>query len=187
MATIRSRSAAARPHRSGCTKTCSAGSSRGSKRSDEPAEKSGSDSTEIGGPFVTAVERGHDDGRPGCAKPALVVSKLLRRVPVIPLAAAKKSLRDTRERLRLEIGRHVAAERNDAAGLMTAKCSGPKRHGHALRKPCEDGRRAVTRCSPDLIDDGGEIREVVGDHHVTILVRHPAGDDVAGAASIEAV
>src|SRR5215471_1795438 len=106
--------------------------SSGSKESGEPVEKRRGHAIEIGGPFVAAIERRHDNVRSRRAKPCLIVSEFLRRVPVVPFTAANQRFGNPRKRFRRELRRHVAAKRDDSGRLLAGGGGGAKRHCHAL-------------------------------------------------------
>src|SRR5262245_16015244 len=117
---------------------CSGRSSSGSTGSGEPVEKCRGHAIEISGPFVTAIKCRHHHIRARRSESRLVVGKLLRCVPIVSFAAANQRLRDAPERLFVELGWHVAAEREEPVRRVTTKRGRTKRHGDTLREAGKD-------------------------------------------------
>ena len=87
------------------------------------------------------------------------------------------AVRTSGERGRVELRRHVAADRDDAVHRRGGRGRGAKSHRHALREPGEHQRAArVGHLARRRVDHACDVGEVVGDRQLAILPRHPAGD-----------
>ena len=72
-------------------------------------------------------------------------------------------------------------------GLMAPKGRRAIRRRDSLRKTCEYQRTTARPLSRNSLDDRRHIGDVVGDHQLAILSRHPARDDVLRSSAVEAM
>src|SRR6188508_1795734 len=72
----------------------------------------------------------------------------------------------------LQLGRHVARERDDATRRTLAEHGRAVGHWRTLRKPEKYERVGASR---DIVDDAIDVGEIVQNHLLAILACHPAG------------
>jgi hypothetical protein len=108
-----------------------------------------------------------------------------RRVPRLALPHANQHRRPgPRGRDRPDVGRDVASQRNDARRGTPAEQGRAVGHGHALRETEKDdggirGDGAAFRRATSVsenVNHAIDVREVVRDRQLAILLRHPTAD-----------
>jgi hypothetical protein len=138
---------------------------------------------------VAAVELADRQIRADAPQPGHVARHPLGRVPLLGASPTEQHRRQRRRR-RTHVWRDVTAERDDARALRDVVGRGPEGHRDALREP-EEHERSVRRQRGHLLAAHvphhlSQIIDVVRDHQLAVLARHPARDDIA-AARVEAM
>ena len=88
---------------------------------------------------------------------------------------------------RIELGRHVAADREHGGGGSRAAERGAVGHRDALREPGEHQEAWLAERARQIRERRVDVRDVVGDRVLAILARHPVRDHLVGPRVIEGV